>query len=611
MAQENENNEKKDIEENDNIGQEEDTEDEEQKQIELNIDNVNEHIDWLEEYTIDSISSKGFYFVSNESVKIHGTNGEEIEVDEDDEEYKEHQVVRRIGAKELFDFTKKPPIIRGEFCDTNFVYYDGNGNIYYGNLNIKECKTDKGEEYVIVPDGRGRIYNNKKCLYAGFFNNGKKTQGLVQKGEEKYFFDHKGSEPFISHASGDLLISFEHDDSDLAKKRRSSDMERYSNSIFFDSKDAKKIDDKGYKKDAKVKNIKIQIDNGYRPDFLNKNDDFLDDDGNRIRYNPKDINKMYIDVDNIVDKIVKIAEQNKDTLKVIEIVGISSYGLLEDKNGKKLIDEIAKKLNKLTRKNDIKIFFSNTKDPVIVQDEQYKSGKELTTIVDRNREYYYFNNDSSSFDPYENKKEYNDALKKNGYYENNVISLDKEKVGNIVLLQSTNKVFEDRIDKIVEATEKDSKEVIDELEAKNKSIEECEVSTIDPNVSTKKDGLSIFEMFVTFIGGIIIPIAGWNLLYNFFRSKHGETDLIKNIENEKKRIADEKKKDAQKKDEQQKKDDNGDEKKKDAQKKDEQQKKDDNGDEKKKDDSYSQQRMDIKQKTDISLQKPNQIVDTI
>ncbi len=617
-----------DSEVKDDVYNEEDGEELEEELEEIKVDekNVDEYFDWLDESILNSVTSSGFYVVETTSVPLYDENGDRFIADaEEDEDYKERQKIHRVGIKELFDFTKTPPVIRNEFRHRNIIYCIDCDNLYYGTVNIKTFKNDKGnEEFAILANGRGRLYKDKKCQYAGYFNNGKKTRGLIFNDDgDKIFVDHKGDKKFEVHNQQDLLISFENDD-EKSKERRKTDLERYKNAIIFSSKENCDLIKNNLLEDAKVKNIKIQIDNGYIHTFK-KHNDYLDEKGNVISYDRNDLEKMYINVDKIVEKVKYFIEKNKDTLKTIEIAGISDYGVLKDKDGNNLIDKIYNSCKDLLMENNINLFFSNTDNYFTRVEEQYISGKKAITFVEKDGKYKKINKNGTYYE-FENKSDYENELKKLGYFSNLSKSLDLENIesGDFCFLKSVNQKFDDKIEKINEKiVEEQNKEISEIRKKKDNFNDDKNLKNEIKQSSFTATPLSFGEWLMVFLSGVVLPVFGGFFTYYYLTSSQDDRDNInknKSSSKKNKKNKDKKSKNNNKNDKQKEEaidNDDKEEKNKDKKNKDNDDQKEDNEEEKNKDDkkendkeqkelkegfdNYSQERKEISKETTVNL----------
>lgn len=509
---------------------------EEQKEEPLGVDNVNSKFDSLDDYVLKGITQVGFYVTYLVDQKIVDSEGDEIETDEDDEP--KRQAVKRVGIGELFDFNGDEIVLNEDYKDMDIVFCKEPGKIFYGKIDVKEYKDKDGERQIAVIPSEGRFYNDGKCEYAGYFLDGNKDYGITIKGKnpnDNFLADYKGNDVFEKHTGSDLLLSF--DNNDDGNKRQESDFNKYDNAIVYSSKTGNFVaKSPKFGGEANVKNIKIQINNGYKYDFSKYNRGYLNKDGNLAPIYAKEMNDMYIDVDKIVNTILQHAEDYKDSLKTIEIVGMNNFGVLEDKEGKKLIDEILKKCKDVATDNNISVFFSNVGNDDIVTEigEHYKGGEVSIATIDHGKRSYEKLNFAGENSLPMNKEEYEKQLSDLGYYSNIRKSTRKENIEDCSCLLMNSENYRDIISDLRNKNSEEHEKKIEELEKKCEKIKGDKLQNPLTMKGRKKVDLSGVKMLVIFISSVFLPIIGGVIAYEFFRANSTKRSISSNANDENK-----------------------------------------------------------------------------
>ena len=516
--------------------EENETEEEEQKEEEkkLSTENVDDVIPVLGSNITNMVRNRGFYIVKNKPLAEIDENNEEIDTDDDDEENgnkkKFMQLAEPIAASALMDLTKKPYEIKEEFAKENLIFCDGNGEIYYGKLKVYNYEDKlKNDRHKIIPNGKGRIYKNGKSIYAGYFSNGRKTTGVTFNENNKTLHNHKGDECIERHNEKDLLLSFEGKNYD--KDKIESNKNKYNNIMRYsiDNYNCVQIDtqDKQANNLNNVENITIQIDNCYKHDFRRKYNDFVDDNGNVVKYSPEDVDKMVINVDAMVEALHETISKCKN-LKNIEIVCLNNYGFLKDKEGKELIKEFFKQARQILYDKKVKIHIKNVSKKSVVDDavEQYIGNETTKSVMANEFNYYYYDAESGKTSNFDNEEQYQQSLIESNYYNNTrKINTEGQNVNNLKY------AFYD-IDTSYDRNDEENTKYIrnNKNELSNKTKENYKLSLTKPIPievnKQKKRSLSPSEIACVVIASILLPIIGGYIVYSFLSQGSTVNDII-------------------------------------------------------------------------------------
>ena len=522
--------------EDEEIDDEETQDDENQKEEPLGVDNVDYKFDSLDDHVLGNVTQEGFYVTYLSDEKVIDSKGNEIVPDEGEES--KRQAVKRIGIEELFDFSGDNVVLNKDYRDKDIIFCKKPGQIFYGKIDFKEYKDKNGDRQIAVIPLQGRIYNDGECEYAGYFLNGNKDYGITIKGknpEDSFLTDYKADHAYEKHGINDLLLSF--DNNDIDSKRRKSDFNKYDNAIVYSSETGDFIAKSSkFSEKANVKNIKIQINNGYKYDFSKCKRDYLDENGNLAPISSGEKEKMFIDVDKIVDTILKYIDSCKDSLRTIEIVGMNNFGILEDKEGKKLINEILKKCKDVAINNNINVFFSNVgnNDIVTEVEEHYKGGEKSVATIDHGCRNYEKLNFLGENLVHLNKEEYEKQLFDLGYRSNVIKSTKKENIKDCSCLLTDSENYRDIISDLRNKKFEECEKKVEELEKKCEKIKNDKLQKPLKMKGQKKTDLSGAELLAVVVATFVLPFIGGLIVYGFCKANSKKRSVISDVNNTKK-----------------------------------------------------------------------------
>ena len=553
---------------------------------------IDEKIDYLDKSTILSIEAKnyenGVFLITEKNIKEVNEKGQNVKYSYDP---KIRQKVTQLSPDDLIDYDKNPPVLNKEFEDKNIAVCDRNGKVkFYGKVKVQDYLIAGTTFQGLAPNKQGCIYENGKLSYKGYFYNGNKTQGVIYKegydekkdiddkynDEQTFLYDHKGEQEYEVHSGKDLLISCEnlYLDKDIGKTYE----KQYQNVIRLNIKDNNIFKEKGEYLSGNIENIKVQIDNGYRHDFNEKYNDFLDKNGNKIKYNEDMKKKMSSNFDSIISKINEVLSKNP-YVKNIEIQGITNFGFLKDnlkeklellepleeqedeteeekkareiknreieaenearkrennareyENKLSLNDKISNYLRKFAYYNNVKIFFSYPKeDSFITSVENDNLNQEQDKQnISNNMVYVQYNPEDNTYIEYENEEEYNKAMEENGYFNNvKIENLTEENTQSHNILVNIDDLKNNDLDKYIKESTIKHKE--QELEEKNKEYEDKnkDEKFVEDNEKIKKNNdktekqnttFTNFEIGLIILAGIILFIIGAIITYFAIKS---------------------------------------------------------------------------------------------
>lgn len=491
------------------------------KSIEITPKLVDKEIDFLEPYILNAVETRGFYAVDMDEQKTQDNqNNADLAYKNDDSEI---QTVKQISFTDIVDITSKPPKIKDICIGKNVLFCDGNGKIYFGEITLRNRKDKAGNDrFIIVPNGKGRLYNNGKLEYAGYFTNGNKNVGIAYKQNgDTFSVDYKGNEDFQHHLKNDLCIAIVGD----YVNENNSFVKQYDNFIKFSHTSGKQLTGSRFTGFNGVENIIVKFDNGYEYDFDRKNDDFLDSNGKQKKYSPEDEEKMYLNVDRAIKNIQSVLNKCGNTVKNIEIVSENNFGILNNRKGQHLMTEIGNKMREVLFKRKIKLFFKSTgkEDNVLEINQRYKNNESCSAKAYNNATYASFDADSGSWIYYETEDDYIKDIKDAGCL-NNIVSTNEERNDGISEHELFDVITEsDMIYNVNSYVNKKVNEEIGKRFMENQEKMNSEITQLHSKSPAKRE-LTKGEKAIVVLAGILLPVVGGVIAYYTF-SKPNVKDM--------------------------------------------------------------------------------------
>ena len=496
------------------------------KSIEITPQLVDKEIDFLEPYVLDAVETRGFYAVDIEEKKTQDSpNKLDWGYNNDDEKI---QTVKQISFTDIVDITSKPPKIKDISIDKNILFCDGKGNIYFGEIALKNRKDKAGNDrFIIVPNGKGRLYNNGKLEYAGYFTNGNKNVGIAyKKNGDTFTVDYKGNKDFQHHLKNDLCIAIVGD----YVNANTSFAKQYDNFIKFSHTSGKQLTGSRFTGFNGVENIIVKFDNGYAYDFDRKNNDFLDSNGKQKKYSAEDEEKMYLNVDLAITNIQAVLNKCGNTVKNIEIISENNFGILNNKQGQHLMTEIGNKMREVLLKRKIKLFLKTTskEENVLEINQRYKNNESCSAKAYNNVSCASFDADSGSWTYYETEDDYIQAIKDAGCL-NNIVSTNEQRNNGV----SEHELFDviTESDMIYDVNSYVNKKVDEEIGKRymeNQEKMNSEIVQLNSKFPDKRE-LTNGEKAMVVLAGILFPVIGGVIAYYTF-SKPNVKDMAETQE---------------------------------------------------------------------------------